>query len=373
MMDKRLRVLITTNIPSPYMVDYLNELSKYCDITAVFEMGIAADRDNKWYGKTDGSFKAVFLNAKRMGNEQGFSLKVIKYLKKRRFDRIIIANPTTPTGIVALLFCRWHRVPFCIQSEGGFQGSGKGIKEKFKKYLMEKAEMYLTGMGGDNDYFLKYGATKQKLKTYPFTSLRKVDIDHALLITRQDKSVYREKLGMQERKIVLSVGRFSYEVGYGKGYDYLMRLAENMSKEVGFYIVGDEPTEEFVDWKKKSNLNNVHFIGFKNKQELAEYYAAADLFVLLTRGDTWGLVINEAMTYSLPIISSDKCVAGLELVKDDLNGYIVPLDDEDFIRNRIEDILDNPEKITRFGKASYERIQDYSIEKMAFRIYESLN
>lgn len=373
MLDKRMKVLITTNIPSPYMIDYLNELSNYCDVTAVFEMGTAADRDNKWYGSADGAFETHFLNAKRVGNEQGFSFKALKYLKKKQYDRIIIANPTTPTGIIELLYCRWFRVPFCIQSEGGFQGSGKGIKEKFKKYLMEKAEMYLTGMGGDNDYFLMYGATKEKLRPYPFTSLRKADIDQALLRTQQDKGIYREKLGMQESKIILSVGRFSYEAGYGKGYDYLMRLAEKMSKEVGFYIVGDEPTEEFINWKKKSNLDNVHFIGFKNKQELAGYYAAADLFVLLTRGDTWGLVINEAMTYSLPIISSDKCVAGIELVKDGENGYVVSLDDEDEIMNRIENVLVDPNKLVRLGKNSYSTILSYSIENMAKQIYKALS
>lgn len=373
MQNKRIKVLITTNIPSPYMIDYLNELSMYCDITAVFEMGIAADRNEKWYGKIPNSFKAVFLNAKRIGKEQGLSFKVFRYLKKEKFDRIIIANPTTPTGIMELLYCRWFEIPFCIQSEGGFQGTGKGFKEKLKKFLMEKAEMYLTGMGGDNDYFLRYGASKRELRPYPFTSLKKEDISRAAKLIDSDKSVFREKLGMREKLIILSVGRFSYEAGYGKGYDFLMRLAENMSVEVGFYIVGDEPTEEFLNWKKNSKLDNVHFVGFKSKQELAEYYAAADLFVLLTRGDTWGLVINEAMTYGLPIISSDKCIAGLELVKNGENGFVVSLADVDIIKEKIESVLYNADMLKEYGNKSFYMIQDYSIENMALCIYKALS
>ena len=371
--NKRMSVLITTNIPSPYMIDYLTELSKYCEITAVFEMCAASDRDPQWYGKEFNSFKAIFLNAIRIGNEQGFSFKVLRYLKKGIYDRIIIANPTTPTGILELLYCRWFSIPFCIQSEGGFQGSGKGIKEKFKKYIMEKAEMYLTGMGGENDYFLMYGASKQQLRPYPFTSLHDEEIKQAALKTKFAKKVYREKLNISEEKIILSVGRFSYNAGYGKGYDYLMRLAERMPNDIGFYIVGDLPTEEFVNWKRNSQLSNVHFIGFKNKQELAEYYAAADLFILLTRGDTWGLVINEAMMFSLPIISSDKCIAGLELVKNGENGFVVSLDDEDEIKNRIDYILENPEIATRFGESSYSKIQKYSIENMSLQIFQSIS
>ena len=351
------------------MIDYLKELSKYCDVTAVFEMKTATDRDETWYGNTGDSFKTIFLNAKRIGNEQGFSLKALRYLKKREYDRIIFSNPTTPTGIVELLNCRWFSVPFCIQSEGGFQGSGKGIKEKFKKYIMEKAEFYLTGMGGENDYFLSYGASKEELRPYPFTSLKQEDIKHAAEMTRCDKKRYRDRLKMKEEKIILSVGRFSYESGYGKGYDYLMKLAEVMPKNVGFYIVGDLPTEEFELWKRRSNLDNVHFVGFKKKNELAEYYAAADLFVLLTRGDTWGLVINEAMAYSLPVVSSDQCIAGLELVKNGKNGFVVSLDDIDVIREKIESIIDNIDEARTLGKESFNVIQEHSVENMAHTIY----
>lgn len=371
--NKKLKVLITTNIPSPYMVDYLTELSKYCEVTAVFEMSAASDRDPQWYGKKYSSFKAIFLNAIRIGNEQGFSFKVLRYLKKGIYDRIIIANPTTPTGILELLYCRWFSIPFCIQSEGGFQGTGKGIKEKFKKYIMERAEMFLTGMGGDNDYFLMYGASKEQLRPYPFTSLHEEEIKRAALITKIDKKSYRERLNISEEKMILSVGRFSYNSGYGKGYDYLMRLAEKMSDDIGFYIVGDLPTEEFVNWKRNSQLSNVHFIGFKNKQELAEYYAAADLFILLTRGDTWGLVINEAMMFSLPIISSDKCIAGLELVRNGENGFVVSLADEDEIKNRIDYILDNQKIAEQYGERSYTKIQKYSIENMSKQIFQSIS
>lgn len=372
MENNKLRVLITTNIPAPYMIDYLCELGKKTELTVLFEVERAKDRDASWYGNENPLFKTVFLNGIPCGNESGFSVKVIRYLSTKKFDRIIIANPTTPTGIVALLYCRWFHVPFIIQSEGGFQGSGKGLKETFKKYLMEKADFYLTGMGGDNDYFLQYGATKERLIPYPFSSLSKKDIEEANILLQENKSILRNELGISEKHIILSVGRFSYLEGYGKGYDILMRMAEQVDKNIGFYIIGDEPTQEFLNWKNEKHLDHVHFVPFKTKNELAKYYVAADVFVILSRGDTWGLVVNEAMSYGLPVISSDKCVAGIELVENGVNGFVVSLEDEKHIYNTISELVYDIERCQKYRQASLKKIEAYTIENMAEVIYAGL-
>ena len=95
--------------------------------------------------------------------------------------------------------------------------------------------------------------------------------------------------------------------------------------------------------KKEYGLSNVYFEGFKNKDELKDYYRAADLFCLQTRGDVWGLVINEAMAEGLPVITTDKCVAGLELVENGINGYVVPVEDEEKLSKKITEIMQNVE------------------------------
>ena len=50
-----------------------------------------------------------------------------------------------------------------------------------------------------------------------------------------------------------------------------------------------------------------------------------------TREDIWGLVINEAMAYGLPIITTDNCLAGLELIKNEENGYIIPVNNTELL------------------------------------------
>ena len=63
----------------------------------------------------------------------------------------------------------------------------------------------------------------------------------------------------------------------------------------------------------------MHFIAFQEKEMLEKYYIAADVFILLTRGDVWGLSINEAMANALPVITTDRCIAGIELVEQNGN------------------------------------------------------
>lgn len=73
-------------------------------------------------------------------------------------------------------------------------------------------------------------------------------------------------------------------------------------------------------------LDNIHFIDFIEHDKISNYLKASDLFVLPTRSDVWGLVVNEAMASGLPVITTNMCVGGVELVDDSDNGYIVDVD-----------------------------------------------
>ena len=85
--------------------------------------------------------------------------------------------------------------------------------------------------------------------------------------------------------------------------------------------------------------------------------------MLPTWSDVWGLVINEAMAYGLPIVTTDRCVAGVELVENGVNGYIVPARDRDALTEAVNRVL--AEDYRTMGKAYLEKIRPYTIENMA--------
>lgn len=352
-----MKVLWLTNIPSPYRVKFFNEFGKYCNLTVLFEKKASDERDESWKKFHTEHFNAIYLKGKSVGVAEAFCPEIVKYLN-RTYDHIIVTNFSDPTGILAIAMLKAKRIPYIIESDGGFAGSGQGIKENFKRWLLSGAHLYFSTAEEHDKYYLTYGAKKEQIIRYPFTSLQKADI---LLspISSNEKQALRKKLGMKEKRVILSVGQFTHR----KGYDILFDALSQIDRTLGCYIVGGKPTEEYLQMVQEKQLTNIHFVDFKLKDELNEYYRAADLFVHPTREDIWGLVVNEAMAQGLPVITTNRCVAGLELVQDSVHGQLVPTEDASALANSIQNELEDlsEERSTRI----LDKIKQYTVEQMA--------
>lgn len=360
-----MKILFLTNIPSPYRVNFFNELGKNCDLTVLFEKAFSTGRDDLWKQYSFYNFTGIIMNGISTGIDNALCVRVIKYLKMN-WDKIICSGVSTPTGMLAIQYMKLRNIPYWIEGDGGFAKSGKGFKEAIKRHFISDAEGYFSTGSNHDNYYLTYGAKKERIYHYPFTSLTEEDVKNAGIKTKSEKESIRKKLNIVENKVVLSVGQFIHR----KAFDILIDAASKI-KNVGIYIVGGKPTEEYLLQVKNLNLNNVHFVGFKNKKELAEYYIVSDVFAMPTREDIWGLVVNEALSYGLPVVSSDKCVAALELIKDGVNGYIVPVEDSTALAGGINKVLTGNHD--GMSSAAYQSIQDYTIENMAKRHLEVLN
>lgn len=360
-----LRVLFIVNIPSPYRVSFFNELGKYCDLTVLFEKTASDERDDSWRNYEFTNFKGVFLKGVSVGVATALCFEVKSYIKKEKYDYIVCANFTSPTGMIAVDYMKRHKIPYWLECDGGFAKSGKGPKELLKKYIMSGANGYFS-TGKDNDeYYKLYGAEQDRIFRYPFTSIESNQVADRVL-SPSEKSEFKQKLGLADKVTVLAVGQFIPR----KGFDVLLKASSKLNCDVSICFVGGVPTEEYLHLKETLKLDNVTFEGFKQKDQLSEYYSAADLFVLPTREDIWGLVINEAMAYALPVVTTNKCAAGNELVKDDINGYLVDVDDEIELARRIDALASNVELRHSMAEASLSKIQEYTIENMAKRHIE---
>ena len=360
------RILYVTNIPSPYVVDFMSELGKCCDLTVLYERKRASDRNAKWKSKKNDTFQEIYSDLIPLGSDKSIGNYIKKHIMRNRYDLIIFNDYISPSCILAIHFCKSRQIKYVIEFDGGFCNTEHFIKKVIKKHMLNDATGYLTTCDQHIEYLESLGIGKSRIFKYPFTSIRQSDLTEAQLFLKKDRPALRQSLKMTEKNIILSVGRFSYDSGYGKGFDILMKIAKALGRDYGIYIVGDEPTDEFIKWKEKEKLENIHFEPFKTKSELAEYYAAADVFVLLTRGDVWGLVVNEAMSFGLPVGASDQCVAATELVQNGLNGYIVSLSDDKCIIDTIKRSIGDD----ALRKASSKTITSYTIEKMVERHLE---
>jgi len=96
------------------------------------------------------------------------------------------------------------------------------------------------------------------------------------------------------------------------------------------------------------------------KEQLPSYYAFADALVSPTHSDPWGLVVNEAMACSLPVITTSVAGCAADLVKDEWNGKVVPAQDPAQLAVAMKYLMSNPELKSVMGERSHERIAAFS-------------
>lgn len=352
------KILFITNIPSPYRVDFFNELGKSCDLTVLFEKAASDERDKSWNDHSFANFRGIVLDGTKTSTDKAFAPSVKKYLKGREYDRTVVCNASTPTGMYAMQYMIMHKIPYMIEGDGAFPKQNEGFRKYIKRHFIKNAAGCFSTCPMHDEYYLQYGADKNKIIRYPFTSVFEKDIISAPL-TKEEKEALKKELGITEKKTVLTVGQFIPR----KGFDILLRAAEKADPDTGFWFIGGNPGEEYLELA--GDNEHIHFAGFRKPSELKRCYMASDLFVLPTREDIWGLVVNEAMACGLPVVATDRCNAGLELVKNGENGYIVPADDYKSLAEKINLIIGNEEMQCSMAQKSIEIIKDYTIEKMA--------
>lgn len=358
-----MKVLYTTTVPAPYKVDMFEELGKLCELTVIFEKDELSYRANGWMKKEFKNFKAVFLKGISF-KDRMFSKGIIDIVRSQNFDHIIIGVYSTPSSMLAMEYMKLRNIPYILSSDGGMVKKDSFINRKVKERYIGSAVAWLSTGKVTTAYLSYYGANELNIFTYPFSSIKEEDV--MLQDLSKDEILrIRSKLCIKEEYCIVSVGQFVWR----KGFDVLLKAATKINNNIGIYIIGGEPTEEYLKIKDENALDNVHFVGFKSKLELAEYYKAADIFVLPTREDIWGLVVNESLAYGLPVITTDKCVAGIELLNDGVTGTIIPVEDELALANEINIEIAQ----CRFDRKMCRRkALEYTIETMAFEHYNIL-
>jgi len=147
-------------------------------------------------------------------------------------------------------------------------------------------------------------------------------------------------------------------------FDLLRAYEKLHSNKTTLLFMGEGTLrKELEAYCKQKDLKNAFFLGFKNQNELSKYYIASDIFVLPSgNGETWGLALNEAMCFQLPVITSDSVGAAVDLVKNGENGFICREGDIDQMAEHIKQLIDDPTLRHRLGKASLQRVQKWNYE-----------
>lgn len=359
-MEMKKRVLFIANLPSPYRVIFFNELSKYVDLTVAFELDYASNRNSAWKSDEEIRFTAIHMKSRVKTSEGAYCPEVFSLIRLFKEDIIVVGGYSSLTGMSSILYMKLHNIPFFLNADGGIVKPESWLKKRIKSFFISSATRWLSSGSHTNEYLMHYGATKENISIYPFTSIKEAEI---CSIPLDEKKRIKEELGIDSsRKTVLFVGSFIYR----KGIDILLKACNRLTG-INVVLVGDDDLDLYKDLISENLSSKIYAVGFKGENELKKYYEMADIFVLPTREDIWGLVINEAMSYGLPVITTNMCVAGKELIVSGNNGYLFDCEDDIALSQRIEQLVSNESLIAEMSKNALNSISSYTIEKMALR------
>lgn len=354
-----MKVLFLTNVPSPYRVDFFNEIGKEVELTVLFERDNAKCRNKDWMSHNFKNFKYHFLKGIKYGNDGIISFQVKKFLKEK-YDIVCLGNYHTITSVIAGKYCIKRGIPYCLSVDGIFQHEQENkYKLKLKKQLFSHAEFFVTTGKYSVDVITHYGG--KNCYIYPFSSIHDKDVLNQPISIDEKKNL-KNKLGLSGRTIL-----FVGQVIPRKGIDILFKVYHQLN-DCELVMVGGTLNEEYENLRNELNLE-IKVIPFLNSIELAEYYLASDVLVLPTREDQWGLVVNEALAKGLPVISTNYCLACYEMLKN--NGKMVDVED---INSYVKEI----NLLFNMSDEAYHELQEnaitvakkYTIEKMSQRHIE---
>ncbi len=269
-----------------------------------------------------------------------------KYRELLQHDLILIHGIWTNalTYLVYAAAClRGKKVINLTEAENRYRRkSWQVLLKRLSVALLPKSKTYFLSLGGHpvcvEDYS-KYGFGKDNFFPFAYSGA-----------LQEPKAVIHKSYRTGERVRLLFVGQLHHR----KGVDILLEcLAATGNKDYKLKICGRGPQEEELKalCRKLGIEERVCFAGHLDTQSLGKAYSEADLFVLPSRFEGYGAVLNEAAAHSLPLVSSEQVMAHHLLIQEGSNGYVFR--NREHLTEILLTLFTKPQMLSTMRKASY--------------------
>lgn len=351
-MEKRIKMVFVTQNMAPFRMQWLDELSRFIDITVYHLSDYDSTVNSKYLSYIPQNIK-IDENYRKIGNRKFFK---IKNILAEKADILVLDGYGFLGQMVLIAFLRLHRIPFYMSVDGGLIPKNESKTKLFlKKFCINGAKGFFSTSEMTDKFIGHYLKKPTPIFRHYFSSIYTRDICR---VSKEQKLEYKKKLGLANKFVIIAVGRFIPI----KGFDILLKSAQKADEDTCFVFVGGKPTEEYNNLIDGINPQSVKFVDFLSKEELKEYYCAADVFAIPSRSDVWGLVVGEAMSYGLPVLGSNNCMAAVAMVKDYENGFIVKDENPQSYLSKIAELKSNPMLIEKMSYNNYALVEKYAID-----------
>lgn len=365
--NRDLRVVWLLPITWFYWQPMLSEFTKIFPQTKIFT--------GRFPGFTEGLEQAIavetigkFHLVGKKDNAQGYSSRFTSLSPKVIFPLLRVKPELIFTSsfgiwtILALLLKpigRWRVVIAYEGSSPSVDFINSSFRLGLRRFMVKIADACITNSQTGKTYLTKIlHAEAESVFAHPY----EVPAAEAWL-----KNSHQTAINVEfKRPIFLFVGRVIRRKGL-----HLLLEACNLLKQQGYnnysvIVVGDgEQRSQLETFCQDNELTDwVKWQGWINYKELSSYFSSADVFVLPTLEDTWGVVTLEVMLFGKPVICS-KGAGSAEMIIDGENGYTFECDRSDRLAEVMSKFIVQPELITSMGKKSQQLIANYTPQAAA--------
>ncbi len=295
-----------------------------------------------------------------------FNPSVISMLYKQEKSVLVVHGWAYATHVLAIVFGRIFGHTVCLRSETPLnQERMKNKTVTFIKHLYLKLLFLFVNkflyIGKQNHLFYRSLGVKERLLVsvpYAVDNRRFRELCKA---TGREEA--RKMLGLPPgKKIILYSGKY---IDKKRPLDLLKAFAAIDNNEHALLVMVGEGAcrtdmERFI--KDNRLQEKVVLTGFINQSSIPLYYRSADVFVMCSGlGETWGLSVNEAMNFGLPVIVSDTCGSAYDLVDNGINGAVFETGNINQLSALLKEYLHLPAATAELiHKAAWEKIDRYS-------------
>ncbi len=386
---RRVRLAYLVSHPIQYQAPLLQRIAQEPDIdlTVFFgsDFSVRGYRDEgfgvavKWDVPLLDGYKYVFLPRIRDGEDTSFATPmnhgILSRLRgccgEQPFDVLWVHGYATVNSLYGMIAAKGLGIPVLLRADMWLHDRARsGIKLALKSLFFAGLKLFVDGIltaGTLNaDYWRYYFGEDVPQFLMPYA------VDN-LYFSRRARKAQAGRASLQAelcldplRPVIL----FASKLQPRKHCNHLIEAYARLSPAPGvepqpyLVIVGDGEQRSALERQAaETGFSSIRFCGFRNQSELPGFFDLATVFVLPSRHEPWGLIVNEVMNAATPAIVSDDVGCAPDLIEDGATGYVYPVGDVAALEQALRRVLASPETATKMGERAFERIERWSFNE----------
>lgn len=291
-------------------------------------------------------------------------------------DNPALINMITRWGADAVLIYGWSfkshlkairhfsgKIPVLFRGDSTSLRVAKGIKKLARDILLHWVYHYVDFcfyVGTHNkNYFIEHGVKNEQLVFAPHA----IDNERFKATSSRDnieKSArWKQSLGIGKEDMVFL---YAGKLDHNKNVVLLAEAFIMLGRTEIHLILAGEGLNKIALENIYAKHGNIHFLPFQNQSQMPLLYALADVFVLPSLSETWGLALNEAMACGKAVLASDGCGAAIDLVVEGENGYIFRSKNSSDLQEKLLRMVNDIRRVKQMGLKSSVLIEKWNYE-----------